>query len=236
LNAELLKHDIDTFPTSYALVFLAQEETAKAFLLYLIYSDALPWNQYIRRSLKDHTCKQLWFIVLDALDPDIDEFLAKLKESDSFGIDAFIAKVGDMLNWYRYAKINTWEQGHCDWDESPYNENVKQIVNGKWDKRKQDALYVKIGKHGEVVSTPSAIKQEDVLRAIKTANRFHRFVTDIIKKTKNKGNDIYLNWLKQALKYIFTPAVKTGKVATNVIPGVEFYEIRQPTVQVSKKK
>lgn len=235
-NAELLDCDIDTIPTSYALAFLAQEETAKAFLLYLIYSDALPWNQYIRKSLKDHTCKQLWFIVLDALNPDNDEFLAKLKEPSSFGIGAFMTKVGDMLNWYRYAKINTWEQGYCSWDENPFDEDVKEIIKGKWDKRKQDALYVKIGKRGEVISIPASVKKRDASRAIETAKRFSGFVSDLIENNMMKNDDVCINWLKQVLKYIFTPAIKTGREITNAIPGVIFYEIRQPIVQVSKNK
>ena len=235
-NAELLDCDIDTIPTSYALAFLAQEETAKAFLLYLIYSDALPWNQYIRKSLKDHTCKQLWFIVLDAINPDNNKFLAKIKEPNSFGIGAFMAKVGDMLNWYRYAKINTWEQGYCNWDENPFDEDVKEIVKGKWDKRKQDALYVKIGKKGEVLSVPTSVKRRDASRAIETAKRFSSFVSNLIENNTVKKDDVCLTWLKQVLKYIFTPAIKTGREITNAIPGVIFYEIRQPIVRVSTKK
>src|SRR3972149_10662162 len=220
-NTEFLNYDTDTFSTSYALAVLAQEETAKAFLLYLVYSDALPWNSCIQRSLRDHECKQLWFIVLDALNPDIDVFLSKsennLEELGSFGLDAFRKEVGEMLNWYRYAKINTWERGYCNWDEKPLNKKVKQISKGKLDKRKQNALYVRIGEQGEVISTPSSFKEQDAGKEI-------------------ESDDACINWLKQALKHIFTPAVKTGQKDTIAIPGVEICEISIPIIEVSKSK
>lgn len=241
-NTEFLNYDTDTFSTSYALAVLAQEETAKAFLLYLVYSDALPWNSCIQRSLRDHECKQLWFIVLDALTHDIDfgVLLSKLENNSEeplpFGIDAFRKEVGEMLNWYRYAKINTWERGYCNWDEKPLNKKVKQISKGKLDKRKQNALYVRIGEQGEVISTPSSFKEQDAGKAIGTAKRFYSFASNLIKGNKIESDDACLNWLKQALKHIFTPAVKTGQKDTIAIPGVEICEISIPIIEVSKSK
>ncbi len=235
-NAEFLNFDTDTFPTSYALAFLAQEETAKAFLLYLVYSEALPWNQHIQRSLKDHTCKQLWFVVLDALNPDIDTFLEKVKEPCTFGIGAFMSKVGDMLNWYRYAKIDTWEKGYYDWAESPSDEDIKHIIKGKLDKRKQDALYVKIGNRGEVVSIPGSIKEKDASLAIETAKRFYGFVDSLINSFPDRADNECLVWLKQALRYIFTPSVRIGREVTDAIPGIRFFEVRQPIIRISKKQ
>ncbi|MBU4319807.1 MAG: AbiV family abortive infection protein [Nitrospinae bacterium] len=236
LNAELLNGDADTVTTSYALAFLAQEEIAKAFLLYLIYSEALPWNQYIQRSLKDHTCKQLWFIVLDALNPDFDEYLEKIKKPGYMGLKNFINEVGDALNWYRYAKIYSWEQGYYDWSDNPFNENVKHIFKGKLDRKKQDALYVRIGKKGEVISEPGSIKKQDVDKAIDTAKRFYRFANNLIEKDFLSTHDEHIDWLKNTLKHIFTPPTETGREDTNSIPGIRFFEVSLPTVDVPRNK
>lgn len=231
-NAEFIGGDTDTWPTAYALATLAQEETSKAFLLFLVHSGALPWNRQVQRSLKDHTCKQLWLIALEALNPDIGEFLSK-KISIDIDIVAIKNKVGEMLNWYRYAKIHAWEQGFCDWDEHPFDKDVKQVVNGKLDKNKQNTLYVKIDLNGKVISYPH-IKELDAKKAIETGKRFIWFVEDLVKNSNKIDNDYFLIWLKDTLKNIFTPAVKTGKVYTN-IPGVRIEEVLRPIVKISKK-
>ena len=57
--------EYERFPTAYALCILAQEEYAKAFLLYLISEDAIPWTQELRRMLHNHTCKQLLSLIID---------------------------------------------------------------------------------------------------------------------------------------------------------------------------
>lgn len=234
-NAELLEHDTETLAAAYALAFLAQEEIAKAFLLYLVYCDALPWNRYVQRSLKDHTCKELWFIVLDALDPDFEEVLARSNDSDYFSLDGFIAKVGDALNWYRYAKIETWNQGYNDWDEDPFNEKVKKISKGKLDRIKQNALYVRIGRDGQVISTPDSIKTRDAVEAIRTAYRFHRFVSGVVENKNHYSRD-HLDWLKKMLKCLFTAPVRTGVTRKDIIPGVEFYQIKRAICEVPRRK
>ncbi len=69
--------DWERFPTCYALAVLAQEEYAKALLLSLVVSGAIPWSADIRRIIHDHVCKQLVAVILDYLSPDIDEFLRR---------------------------------------------------------------------------------------------------------------------------------------------------------------
>ncbi|MFH1077466.1 MAG: AbiV family abortive infection protein, partial [Pseudomonadota bacterium] len=57
-DAEMLLYP-ESAPTAFALSVLAQEEFAKAFLLYLVETQCLPWDNNIGKALNDHSCKQL---------------------------------------------------------------------------------------------------------------------------------------------------------------------------------
>ena len=59
---------------------IAQEEIAKGLLLYLSSEKIVPWNKLLFRATRDHTCKQLLASIIDYMNPDIDEFLRRLKE------------------------------------------------------------------------------------------------------------------------------------------------------------
>jgi hypothetical protein len=50
--------------TKLVLSMIAQEEFAKAFILYLVRSDVVPWNGYLLRAMNDHVCKQLMGVVI----------------------------------------------------------------------------------------------------------------------------------------------------------------------------
>ncbi len=45
--------------TRYFLLIIAQEEAAKAFVLYLIKEGIVPLTSAVRRAINDHACKQL---------------------------------------------------------------------------------------------------------------------------------------------------------------------------------
>ena len=76
-EAELLEYERPS-ATRYYLSIIAQEEYAKAFLLYLVAIDAIPWNPLLLRATRNHQCKQLVGIVLDYISPDTDEFLRRI--------------------------------------------------------------------------------------------------------------------------------------------------------------
>lgn len=63
-EAQLLEFE-KPLATRYYLSMIAQEEAAKAFLLYLVTVEALPWTPFLLRATRDHQCKQLVGIVLD---------------------------------------------------------------------------------------------------------------------------------------------------------------------------
>jgi len=132
--------------TAFALVILAQEEFAKAFLLALVDKRIIEWNELIWRATRDHTCKQLLAIVMDYLNPDFDEFMARIKAppDGKVKVPSYIA---DALNILRYEKI-----GKLPWVDPPnYDHKAKKVSKGQIDRLKQDQLYVDIGKMGSVV-------------------------------------------------------------------------------------
>lgn len=48
-----------------AICMLAQEEYAKAFLLYLVREELLPWDTDLLRIMRSHACKHLLAIVME---------------------------------------------------------------------------------------------------------------------------------------------------------------------------
>src|SRR6266850_6591409 len=51
--------------TQYFLVMTAQEEFAKAFILYLVKETVVPFSSYVLRAINDHACKQLVGMIMD---------------------------------------------------------------------------------------------------------------------------------------------------------------------------
>ena len=66
--------------TTFALATIAQEEFAKAFLLFLVSRDVLTWNPLILRVTRDHASKHLLGHVMNYLNPAWEDFEARLKE------------------------------------------------------------------------------------------------------------------------------------------------------------
>jgi len=161
------------FPTAYALCILAQEEYAKAFLLYLISEGAIPWTQELRRMLHDHTCKQLLSLIIDFLEPD--DFLAWLdkRKNENYKIPAHII---DVINILRHEKLP--KQGQWAWigeEDPPCNQLARKVADGIFDKQKQDAFYVRLGKDGSIASAPLRITEVMVNELLEKTQRFSQF-------------------------------------------------------------
>lgn len=206
INAERLMDDIafleiDSYPTAYALAIIAQEEIAKGFLLYLIHCEVIPWNKFVKRSLRDHSCKQLWGVVLNELEPTTEKFLERVENKTLANLDIFIDDVADDLNIYRHEKVRRWEDSRWFWDEPPkYRKQTRKVAKGHVDKIKQNALYVQIGEDGRVCSVPSSITQQLMEGAVDAAKRFHSLVKRLIEE---EYEPVHFDWLKQALKEMF---------------------------------
>lgn len=168
--------DVERFPSAHALSILAQEEYAKAFLLYLIQIEAIPWNSEVRRTITNHTCKQLLALIMDHLEPEWDEFLRRMKNKYEFK-SYFPPHVADALHIIRYEKVP--RRGQWAWiddDDPPCDPKPRKIANGQVDKEKQDALYIRIGKTGHVISTPFRITAEEAKRELEKAERVGRVI------------------------------------------------------------
>jgi hypothetical protein len=61
-------------------------------------------------------------------------------------------------------------------DDPQYDREALKIAEGKKDRRKQDALYVRVGRDGSVASTPHTISDEETRAEIDRAERYSRFV------------------------------------------------------------
>jgi AbiV family abortive infection protein len=180
-DAQLLGIDIDSeesAPTAYALCVLAQEEYAKAFILYLVDNGCIPWNADVRKMLTNHSCKHLVTLVLDFLNPEdeifdksVKDFLKGVHDDKAPYLPYYVV---DAINIIKHEKVEKWSTRN-DWidpGDRPCDPVARKIGDGVLDKRKQDALYVRIGKTGQVISTPSGIDVQSAKREYEKAKRF----------------------------------------------------------------
>ncbi len=208
-DSEFLEFN-DPPATAYFLSLIAQEEFAKAFLLALVHRGVVPWDQHILRASRDHKCKQLLCIVMDYLNPDLDEFIERCnavvlrREPPKLP-----PKVADAINILRYEKISRWISRSWVWGEDPeYNRDSVAIAEGRHDKRKQDALYVRLGADGGVAATAKTFTR-DMLEAEKErANCFASIIENLLGDKPKPA----LNYdkVEEAFRLLFTPTARAG--------------------------
>lgn len=69
--------------------------------------------------------------------------------------DSLPKSVLDAIFILRHEKIGRWDSSFWEWDEEPsYDPLAKWLAEGKLDRIKQDALYVRLGRDGRVARTP----------------------------------------------------------------------------------
>jgi len=198
-------------PTSaWFLVLIAQEELAKAFLLCLTSRGVLLWNPHLFRALQDHKCKQLTCVVMDYLAPDFEEFVTRCNAVVMHRqLPTMPAKVADALNILRHEKIGRWISNSWFWAEDPhYDQEALQIAEGKQDRVKQDALYVRLGKDGSVVSAPEKHAHARLEVEMERAGRFMGLVENLQSGAENPG----LDWqdVREAFTLLFTDVPESG--------------------------
>ncbi len=224
-DAEFIAYPDHPAGTPFVLARIAQEEFAKAFLLFLVARGIIPWNGLVNRAMLDHTCKQLLGLVInhlnadwdddrkrhDEFDADIEEHkrLIAAHESSSDGFERAriwerIEEIGKKLELYfslpqavtdaifilRHEKIGRWESPTWDWEEEPkYDPVAKNLADGKLDREKQDALYVRLGREGHVATNPAQVKYEGAKAAMEVANRMRFFVKYLLSQDDGSGRD-----------------------------------------------
>jgi AbiV family abortive infection protein len=186
--------------TRLAISMLAQEEYAKAFMLYMVREGLVPWDSDLLRVMRNHACKHLLAIVMEYVSPEwetIDELRGILNaEYDLEG--RFPPHVSSALNILYWEKIRRGEFS----DENDYDPSVLAIAFGERDKVKQDALYVDLDKSCRVKSTPvKRITREMAHKEYERAGRYRSTVTSLCKPDADEG--IQLQKLREATKAVF---------------------------------
>jgi len=175
----------DPPPSRYFIVMIAQEEFAKAFIVYLIRESAIPFTLSVLRAINDHVCKQLIGIVMDYMIMHWDELdeMRALIAKDFVAGDGLPNDVGSAVDILRYERIGCWESRSWVWAEDPeYDPSALAVANGKRDRRKQDSLYVRIGRDGRVCSMPATITEQETEEELERARRYRRFMNSLLEE------------------------------------------------------
>jgi len=168
------------------VLLIAQEEFAKAFILTLVRDGIIPFSRPLLRAMNDHACKQLVGLIMDYVImrwDSIDEAL-KLVEADVALGDQLPPAIESAVMLLRFEKIGRWESSIWDWDEPPtYESGSKKIAQGQADRRKQDALYIRIGGDGRVCPTV-AVTSEEIYREKERLTDFRHLVDTLLEGNK----------------------------------------------------
>lgn len=86
-----------------------------------------------------------------------------------------------MLRW---EKIGRWDSSSWEWaDEPQYDPAAQMIGEGSVDREKQDALYVRLSRSGQVVGTPDSVTPDTATEAMKRAERFGKLVKSMFSES-----------------------------------------------------
>lgn len=145
------------------VLLIAQEEFAKAFILLLVRDGIIPFSRPLLRAINDHACKQLASLIMDyvAMRWETIEEAKAMVESDAELGDRLPPDIESAVLLLRFEKVGRWESSAWVWNEQPtYHTNAKRIADGKADRRKQDALYVRVGGDGRVCPSAPVTEME----------------------------------------------------------------------------
>lgn len=241
-DADYVHHVDQPAGTSFALATIAQEEFAKAFLLWLAFRGVITWNSFVCRATRDHTCKQLLGLVMQHLNPERDEefrrhegWLAEHIEHTNLLVayrsstdkterdriwkrieeigekhNSLPSSVTDAIFILRHEKIGRWESSRWVWEEEPvYDPLAKSLADGKLDREKQDALYVRLGRDGHIAKTPAQVKYEDAKAAMQIADRMRYFVKYMLANNEVVGMEF--DKIESVFKSVFANMTEADK-------------------------
>ena len=141
--------------TGLALALLAQEEAAKAFVLTLVRDDILPWTADVHRALSVHEGKHLVCVSMEWLsrinEQRINERPETIISTDSS--PHLPPDVATAMNIFRHEMIERIGRRNPERDDN-WIGPARDLADGKLDRKKQSALYVRIGWDGGLASEP----------------------------------------------------------------------------------
>ena len=119
--------------------------------------------------------------------------------------------VADAINIFRYEKIGRWQSRDWDWVEKPsYDKTAKQVADGKLDREKQDALYVRLDKQGKVIRTPQGITPEHAKPARERAERMRWLLKGLLAGDTGGGWDY--EKIESAFRTVFASLAERNDV------------------------
>lgn len=122
--------------------------------------------------------------------------------------------VADAINILRHEKIGRWQSSNWFWSEEPiYDDTAKRLAEGKQDRDKQDAFYVRLGRNGEVARTPAQVTREDTAQAIEIAKRFGSLIERLL--SGNAGSIQDYEKIESAFKAVFASVSEVDKLSAN---------------------
>ena len=125
--------------------------------------------------------------------------------------DSLPSSVLDAIYILRHEKIGRWESSRWYRAEEPvYDTVAKHLADGKLDREKQDAIYVRIARNGQVAKTPAEVAVGDAKPAMEVADRLRSLVKSLL--SGSAGGIEYGN-VESAFKMAFanlSEAEKTG--------------------------
>jgi AbiV family abortive infection protein len=193
--------------TRLAICMLAQEEYAKALLLYMVREELIPWDSDLLRVIRNHACKHLIAIVMEYIDPEwetLDELRAIIDaEYDLKG--RFPPRVSSALNILYHEKI----RGGEFFGNNDYERDVIAIARGARDKVKQNSVYTDIDKTCRVKNSPISVTREAAQLEYERARRYASIVERVI--GGNTHERLELQKLKEATKIVFWQKYKPIK-------------------------
>lgn len=182
-----------------AICLLAQEEYAKAFILYMVREELVPWDSDLLRVIRNHACKHLVAIVMEYIDPEwdtLEELDAILKaEFDLEG--RFPPRVSSALNILYHEKIRRGDF----FNDNEYDPDVVAVAFGDRDKIKQDAVYIDLDKSCRVKNAPMDVTREDAKVEYERASRYGSIVSRLVSPDAYEG--LQLKKLKEVTKIVF---------------------------------
>ena len=125
--------------------------------------------------------------------------------------DSLPNSVLDAIYILRHEKIGRWESSRWFWVEDPvYDTVAKNLADGKLDREKQDAIYVRIAHNGQVAKTPEQVPGDDAKAAMEVADRLRSLVKSLL--SGSAGGIEYGN-VESAFKTVFASLSKADKTA-----------------------
>ncbi len=179
-DAEYLR-DWDKHGTAYALAILAEEEFSKAFLLYLIQDNAIPWSTEIQRAIRNHECKHLLAILMEHLAEKGEYWWSQALDQRIKAPDEPLPKrLIAAINLFRHDKIGRFHSPSWDVLEPiDYDSATKKVSQGSVERAKQSAIYVNIASDGSTLTTPRTVSSTQSATEIERAKRIKEMATDM---------------------------------------------------------